>query len=42
MFVFDTMPPIYLAWAFLAPLLLLMVVRRLWNKGLHNYNSASS
>jgi ABC-2 type transport system permease protein len=42
MFVLNKMPPIYLAWSVLLPLLLLMIVRLLWQQGLKNYNSASS
>ena len=42
MFVLNKMPPIYLAWSVLLPLLLLMIVRLLWQQGLKNYSSASS
>lgn len=42
MFVLNKMPPFYMAWAFLLPILLLMAVRVLWKVGLGNYSSASS
>ena len=42
MFVLHKMPPTYLAWAFLVPLILLLAVRLLWQTGLRNYSSASS
>lgn len=42
MFLLHKMPPAYLAWAFLLPVLLLMIVRMLWKTGLGNYSSASS
>jgi ABC-2 type transport system permease protein len=42
MFVLGKMPPLYLAWTALLPILLLAAVRWLWQKGLRNYNSASS
>jgi len=40
--VLNKMPPIYLAWSVLIPLLLLVLVRQLWSVGLRNYSSASS
>lgn len=42
LFVLDKMPPTYLIWALVAPLLLLGIVRWAWQKGIRNYNSASS
>jgi len=42
MFLLNKMPPVYLAWSALLPILLLVVVRALWSKGLRSYNSASS
>ena len=42
MFVLHKMPPIYLAWAFLLPVILLYLVRLLWKRGLMSYSSASS
>jgi ABC-2 type transport system permease protein len=42
LFVLDKMPPAYVIWALVAPLLLLYIVRRAWQKGIRNYNSASS
>ncbi len=42
MVVLGKMPPLYLAWALALPFLLLYLVRRLWSKGLRQYNSASS
>jgi ABC-2 type transport system permease protein len=34
MFVLNKMPPIYLGWAMLLPVVLLLVVRWLWRRGL--------
>ena len=42
MFVLGKMPPVYMAWAFVVPLILLGVVRAAWSKGLRSYSSASS
>jgi len=42
MFVLSKLPPVYLVWAALLPLLLLLAVRLLWQRGLRQYNSASS
>ncbi len=42
MFVLNKMPPLYLAWSAVLPIILLMVVRAVWKKGLGNYSSASS
>jgi ABC-2 type transport system permease protein len=42
MFVLHKMPPVYLAWAAIVPVILLAVVRLFWNWGLRNYSSASS
>ncbi len=42
MFLLHKMPPTYLAWAIILPVLLLMIVRMLWKTGLGNYSSASS
>ncbi len=42
MVVLHKMPPTYLAWAVLLPVILLMIVRVAWKKGLSTYSSASS
>lgn len=42
MFVLNKMPPMYLGWSALLPLILLLAVRLLWQRGLRSYNSASS
>ena len=42
MFVLHKMPPMYLGWSLLLPILLLAIVRSLWSKGLRSYSSASS
>jgi len=42
MFVLHKMPPVYLAWAAIVPVILLAVVRMFWNWGLKNYSSARS
>jgi len=42
MFVLHRLPPVYLAWSAVLPLILLAVVRLLWQHGLKNYSSASS
>ena len=42
MFALGKMPPAYLAWSVLLPLLLLGLVRLAWQRGLRNYSSASS
>jgi ABC-2 type transport system permease protein len=42
MFVLHKLPPVYLAWSAVLPLILLAVVRLLWQRGLKNYSSASS
>jgi ABC-2 type transport system permease protein len=42
MFVLHRLPPVLLAWSAALPLILLVVVRLLWQHGLKNYSSASS
>jgi ABC-2 type transport system permease protein len=42
LFLLGKMPPVYMAWALVLPLLLLLVVRLLWQRGLRSYASASS
>ena len=42
MFLLNKMPPIYLAWTALIPLIMLLLVRLLWQRGLSSYSSASS
>jgi viologen exporter family transport system permease protein len=42
MFVLGKIHPVYLAWAAVLPLLLLLIVRLLWRRGLRSYSSASS
>ncbi len=42
MVVLHKMPPVYSAWAVLLPVVLLMIVRAGWTKGLRTYSSASS
>lgn len=42
MFILHKMPPIYLAWSAILPIILLLIVRAFWKKGLGNYSSASS
>jgi ABC-2 type transport system permease protein len=42
MFVLNKMPPLYLAWSIILPVILLYAVRLMWNKGLRTYSSASS
>ena len=42
MFVLHKIHPVYLAWAAVLPLLLLLIVRLLWRQGLKSYSSASS
>ncbi len=42
MFVLNKMPPIYLAWSGVLPIILLLAVRLLWEQGLKSYSSASS
>lgn len=42
LFVLNKMPPVYLAWSLVVPLILLAVVRGMWQKGLRSYASASS
>lgn len=42
MFVMGRLPPMYLAWSLLIPIILLGLVRMLWQKGLRSYSSASS
>ncbi|MBN1220243.1 MAG: ABC-2 family transporter protein [Anaerolineae bacterium] len=42
LFVLNRMPPVYLAWATILPIVLLVILRRFWKQGLKNYNSASS
>lgn len=42
MFLLGRMPPAYQIWAVVVPIALLVVVRGVWKRGLHNYNSASS
>ncbi len=38
----NRMPPLYLAWSVVLPLVLFYLVRQLWKRGLRNYSSASS
>lgn len=42
MFLLNKLPAVYQAWSLVVPLILLMVVRMLWQRGLHTYSSASS
>jgi ABC-2 type transport system permease protein len=42
MFVLNKMPTTYQAWSLVLPLLLLLIVRTLWSRGLRMYSSASS
>jgi ABC-2 type transport system permease protein len=42
LFLLNKMPPMYAAWSVLLPVLLLMIVREAWKKGLRTYASASS
>ncbi len=42
LFLLNKMPPVYSAWALLLPIILLMIVRMAWNKGMGTYASASS
>lgn len=42
MFLLNKMPAAYQAWSLVVPLILLMVVRMLWQRGLRTYSSASS
>jgi ABC-2 type transport system permease protein len=42
MFLLHKLPPFYLAWSVTVPVILLLLVRLLWAKGLKNYSSASS
>jgi ABC-2 type transport system permease protein len=42
LFLLNKMPPIYVGWSVLLPIILLMIVRAVWNKGLSSYSSASS
>jgi ABC-2 type transport system permease protein len=42
MVVLHKLPPIYVVWAFMLPVVLLYLVRALWKKGLRSYSSASS
>jgi ABC-2 type transport system permease protein len=42
MVVLNRMPPMYAGWSLLLPVILLMVVRSAWKKGLGTYSSASS
>jgi ABC-2 type transport system permease protein len=42
MFLLGKIPPLYLGWAILLPVALLMVVRLAWSRGVKQYNSASS
>jgi len=42
LFVLNKMPPMYAAWSVLLPVVLLMIVRVVWKKGLGTYSSASS
>ncbi len=42
MFLLHKMPPIYLGWSVLLPLILFVIVRSFWQRGLRNYSSASS
>jgi len=42
LFLLHKMPPMYLGWTALLPILMLAVVRLAWKRGLRTYNSASS
>lgn len=42
LFVLEKMPTEYLIWSVIIPLVLLYIVRLAWQKGIRNYNSASS
>ncbi len=42
LFLLNKMPPLYAAWFLLLPVILLMLVRAAWMKGLSTYSSASS
>jgi ABC-2 type transport system permease protein len=42
LFALGKMPPVYLAWSLLLPVILLGVVRLAWVRGVKQYNSASS
>lgn len=42
LFVLHKMPPAYLVWSAVLPIVLLFIVRQVWKRGLGNYNSASS
>lgn len=42
LFLLNKMPPVYFGWALALPILLLMVVRMAWKKGMRSYSSASS
>jgi ABC-2 type transport system permease protein len=42
LFVLHRLPPVFMAWSAVLPLILLGVVRLLWQHGLKNYSSASS
>ncbi len=42
LFLLHKMPPTYMVWAILLPILLLTLVRLLWQRGLKSYASASS
>jgi ABC-2 type transport system permease protein len=42
LFLLGKMPPLYKAWALILPILLLALVRLLWQRGLRSYASASS
>lgn len=42
LFVLGKMPPEYMIWAVIVPLILLYIVRRAWQTGVRSYNSASS
>jgi ABC-2 type transport system permease protein len=42
LFALGKMPPAYLAWTAVLPIILLFLVRLVWKRGLRTYNSASS
>jgi ABC-2 type transport system permease protein len=42
MFLLGKMPPVYMGWSVLLPLIMFALVRVAWNRGLKNYSSASS
>jgi ABC-2 type transport system permease protein len=42
LYALGKLPPIYLGWSLVLPIVLLGLVRLLWQKGLRSYASASS